>query len=514
MLDIDINFLKFLLNPNYEYISNDIKTIENYYLYNTKQEYLNDKIKIFNNTIYLFVNDINELKTFIEEFNNSLIEEVYIKFASFFNISLNKKITNNNNFIEEILNKNNIKYLYQDTNLNILTKDIKTYLIKNSNDKLAIKSLNYLNELLIKYQNIYNILIPYIKTIEDVEKKRKEITIKILKKIMLENKHLLTSNEIYIINNTNNYNEINVIFSNKFNLLFKNIYKYDNDETILDISDFINKFNDNIINTEITLSKINYRSKKIMYKDKEAILKIIEDVNKYNLIYNKLWKNTRKKLFINQLNVQLEKIINNKEIIYFLSNSFFESFEKNKDGHAFSTKLKFNDDINISFTISKTLKNVCVTDNTLGIQLYHVLSHEIKHTYYSKKINTTKDINNLLLEPYIDYSSIKVLIELINLGFFQKKGTTNLILNSSYSDTNFMLIDLFSNYYEYFEQCLSKRNLKPLINLIGEDTFNELLDKLNSFDLNKAIVDSQYRESYLNYSNSLLDKINIHYLKK
>ena len=331
---------------------------------------------------------------------------------------------------------------------------------------------------------------------------------------MLENKYLLTSNEINIINNTNNYNEINVIFSNKFNLLFKNIYEYDNDETILDISDFIKKFNDNIINTEITIPKINYISKKIMYKDKEAILKIIENVNKYNLIYNKLWKNTRKKFFINQLNVQLEKIINNKEIIYFLSNSFFESFEKNKEGHAFSTKLNLNDDINISFIISKSLRNICINDNTLGIQLYHVLSHEIKHTYYSKKINTTKDINNLLLEPYIDYTSIKVLIDLINLGFFQIKGTTNLILNSSYSDTNFMLIDLFSNYYEYFEQCLSKGTITPLINLIGENTFNELLYKLNSFDLNKAIIDSQYGESYLNYSNSLLNKINIHNLKK
>ena len=40
------------------------------------------------------------------------------------------------------------------------------------------------------------------------------------------------------------------------------------------------------------------------------------------------------------------------------------------------------------------------------------------------------------------------------------------------------------------------------------------IDKLNSFDLNKAIIDSQYGESYLNYSNNLLDKINIHNLKK
>ena len=36
MLDIDLEFLNFLLNPTYEYLSNDIKLIENEFFVVTK----------------------------------------------------------------------------------------------------------------------------------------------------------------------------------------------------------------------------------------------------------------------------------------------------------------------------------------------------------------------------------------------------------------------------------------------------------------------------------------------
>lgn len=89
---MDIDFLKFLLNPNYKYIEEDIELIKKSYLENNKEILLENKGKNFNNMVCLFTNEFNDLKIFIDKLIRNLNSITYIEFGNFFNISLKKKL--------------------------------------------------------------------------------------------------------------------------------------------------------------------------------------------------------------------------------------------------------------------------------------------------------------------------------------------------------------------------------------------------------------------------------------
>lgn len=523
MLDIDLDFLTFLLNPSCNYLADEIKLIEESYLSKTDNNLIEEKRKIFDNSIYVFANDIGELRSFIKEFSKNLIEEVYIKFGDFFNISL--KDEPSNNFIRTILLNNNINSLSGDTKLKVLKNDIRNYLIDIINNSsntaykdLAQNALVYLDKLIKKYDSIYEVLMPYITMLENEEEKRKKITTKILKKIMIKNKHLLDENEYSIITSSNTYEDINNIFSNKFSTFFKNIYDYNNDDFILDISDTVESIAFNTKDSEEKLKTLNI-SYKNMYTGKEAISQMIIDAQKYNAIYNRLWKYNRKVFFTSQLKSQLKKFIDSETINNKLANAFFESLNNNKKGHAFSCSMNFtskNENISVSFQVCKPLKNIRFINNELGSLMFFLICHEIKHIYDSKTSCISKDIFNLIFEPYSDFVATNKMLELINSGFLTKGNIKNIILDTAYSDTNFILLDLFENYQEYFEQCLAQGNTYPLIELMGENIFKKLIYSLENFNLEKAKTtdNSQYGEGYLKYADKLLNEIETYQLRK
>ena len=136
MLDVDINFLKFLIDPSYEYIMEDIKVIQDKYLSGITIEESCKKLNNFSDVNYLFLTKIDDLHTFLTNFNLKIIEEVYIKFGNFFGINLKEELRDNN-FISSILLDNNIKKVSEDLDLTIFRTNIYKFLldiVKNSNN--------------------------------------------------------------------------------------------------------------------------------------------------------------------------------------------------------------------------------------------------------------------------------------------------------------------------------------------------------------------------------------------
>ena len=66
MLDIDLEFLSFILNPSYDYIKDDIKVIQDAYLEDTPLTELDKKRNNFNQTMHLFYNNIDEIDFFLK----------------------------------------------------------------------------------------------------------------------------------------------------------------------------------------------------------------------------------------------------------------------------------------------------------------------------------------------------------------------------------------------------------------------------------------------------------------
>ena len=112
MTDEKLKLLKFIVNPNMDYIQADIKHLEQLYLQGLSEEEYKRKKEKFDQTIYIFLDDL----VFEEYLLNRLIKKIYTEFANFFSINLNSK----DNFINDILESSNYLNLSDDYHLNLL----------------------------------------------------------------------------------------------------------------------------------------------------------------------------------------------------------------------------------------------------------------------------------------------------------------------------------------------------------------------------------------------------------
>ena len=103
MLDIDINFLNFLLNPTYEYIKNNIEIIKRSIIEDAEEAKKEEtKIKL-SNIDFLFLTRISTLGDFLCQLDDMLIIEAYLGLAKIYGLNLQNNITTNNtNFITNI----------------------------------------------------------------------------------------------------------------------------------------------------------------------------------------------------------------------------------------------------------------------------------------------------------------------------------------------------------------------------------------------------------------------------
>lgn len=558
MLNIDLDFLNFLVNPNESYIKEDILAIKKEYLKNSSLKTLKTKLNNFNKPKPILLTTIDDLRYFLFQINSSLIEEVYYSFAKLFNIKIKNNIEGNN-FIETILLDNDIDNIHEDENLIILRTKVRDYLINiiesttNEKDKsLAESSIKYLDKLLRYYDSIKKILEPKEKLVQELKQKRKEKSTILLKKLIKEHSYLLSEEKRKMLEENPNIDIRKILHKEKlFRMFFCTIndgeiepismgklihFKSNSEYSISERKEIlkenridIEKENIDINDIDTILKKLNYTyiSNGKTYKGLELLEKLEEDIN----TYNKLYKDVIEDYILTIKKDELHEIIKNlvtktlkdsnttnlNKYIDSITNGILNYIKYSKNTiSGFTYTIKSNQDnipeglkelveeIPFQTYVLFPLRSVKVKRNQLVNSFYFTLSHELGHIYTPQN-ETSKDYE-LLNEIYNDYRSDKIVFNLLCNGHFQKKRIKFKKETNLYSQYTFFLIDLFEEYKNTFEEFADNDKIIKLIELMGYETFRDLL--IDLIKLKKEnIKNNETQEKYLNKSKLYLRKI-------
>ena len=558
MLNIDLDFLNFLVNPNESYIKEDILAIKKEYLKNSSLKTLKTKLNNFNKPKPILLTTIDDLRYFLFQINSSLIEEVYYSFAKLFNIKIKNNIEGNN-FIETILLDNDIDNIHEDENLIILRTKVRDYLINiiesttNEKDKsLAESSIKYLDKLLRYYDSIKKILEPKEKLVQELKQKRKEKSTILLKKLIKEHSYLLSEEKRKMLEENPNIDIRKILHKEKlFRMFFCTIndgeiepismgklihFKSNSEYSISERKEIlkengidIEKENIDINDIDTILKKLNYTyiSNGKTYKGLELLEKLEEDINTYNKLYkdviedyiltikkdelHEIIKNLVIKTFKDSNTPNLNKYIDSitNGILNYIKHSkntisgFTYTIKSNQDNIPEALK-KIIEEIPFQTYVLFPLRSVKIKRNQLINSFYFTLSHELGHIYTPQN-ETSKDYE-LLNEIYNDYRSDKIVFNLLCNGHFQKKRIKFKKETNLYSQYTFFLIDLFEEYKNTFEEFADNDKIIKLIELMGYETFRDLL--IDLINLKKEnIKNNETQEKYLNKSKLYLRKI-------
>lgn len=512
MLDIDLEFLNFLLNPTYEYLKKDIKIIEKEYLKNSK-------IDNFNEINYLFLTNVNELAYFVNDLNKKITEDIYIKFGNFFGLNLKNNIDDNyDNFIIDILKSKGLTTLSGDTLINILRTDIRDYLVNitknstNQKDKeLATNAILYLDELIIKYDNITNLTNPKINEVLEIFNKRHDIKRKIQHQIINEYSFLLTEEGKKIINSDDFYDIEKLLEKeDKFNY-YLNIKITETDPLKHYVFDYGNILENCTSNIDATLKE---RMTKTDFKDYN---KLSKDLIRYNDLYQKeinnyiltISKDELKEKIYYLLKDKLElltkdiKIISKEEMFQILFEAILDIIN-NKCYNLYNIKLK-------TIILSPiNCVNICNNKNIV-CEFYDVLNHELGHAYDFYEISSINDKESLLdyellYEIYNDYNSKKLINKLIQQNKLKKQGIIYKNFEGNYSSHFFGLIDFIEEYDDIFRSWIDNNDINILKTLLGNKNFNNLINNINNFDYKRFLIDEKYANKLIKSYDNILRK--------
>lgn len=289
MIDIDLELLKFIIYPNYDYIKDIILVIRDAYIEEYGEEYRERITKNFDGVNYVFINEIYDTKQFIKKLFKSIILESYQHLYEVFNFEFIKykhiDAENCENFIEKELLKSNIFYIEEDTNLNVFKTNVKNYIIKmrdlsnNSEEKTFFNNqIKYIDETINKFDKITEVLKPAMDSIQKTEEKKEKIRSNLQKEFLKKHGNLLTEEERNFISNNNDYNVSKFVaessnLSNYLTALFINdVFSVGNYSSFKEI----NNDNSFFINQRAKILKqngVDYQDENIDLNDSEACLK-------------------------------------------------------------------------------------------------------------------------------------------------------------------------------------------------------------------------------------------------
>lgn len=511
MLDIDLEFLNFLLNPTYEYLSNDIKLIENEYI-------KNKRIPTHTNVNYLFVTNTIELAHFINDITEKITEDIYIRFGNFFGLNLKNNIEDNpNNFIIDILKSKGLTKLTDDTLVIILKTDIKEYLtniIDTSNNekevKLANDALIYLYELIIKYDNITNLTTKKLQELLIIFDKKTEIKKKIQKLIIKEYSFLLTEEGKNIINNNNDY-DVEKLLENeeKFNY-YLNIKLSKTDplkQYVFDYGTILDNCNSNID------SILKEKMKKTEFKDYN---KLSYDLIKYNEFYEQecedyiltITKEELKENIHNIIDKNIDEIIKEANNLYLSKEKILQLIEDVVLTNILDNSFYNSYNIQIKTIILSPINCVSINDNNkLECKFYDILSHELGHACdFYQTSNVYEDILNycLLYEIYNDYSSRKIINKVIWDNKLTKEGVIHISSDGAYSNHFFGLLDIFYEYNDIFREWIDNKDINCLKKIFGNKNFNKFINNIDTFDEKKFPKEEKYSKKLIKSYDNIL----------
>lgn len=360
-------------------------------------------------------------------------------------------------------------------------KDKKCNYVMESSILCSLFYLNCVNDLSIYEQNFTQNI---IQKIYSEIKKSKEFSIDIEKFQEYIEKYITNANRDNILKDDEEADNINSIITNDIVILEEKskYYLY-----------YFKTFSDIIENISITLPNNNDKSKQEMEIEDEYE-EIEDDEDKNNTITNINEESSNYGSIISNV---ISKIINEKTIVNFFSNSFFDDY---------LPLISFNNQID-AYLINDFDKMVSLKEYLSQISKYSFsILNNIIFNFYSVSQFTTLHINTIFhsiskllsLKEKIctndnqEYISIVVLL-LRNLLEKAQKNLTKEIINKLYSDINYKTLFLVMN--KYINDNFIKTNIIDIIGLLFSFEYHdqhffiankEICNLLNSMFYNEA----------------------------
>ena len=422
---------------------------------------------------------------------------------------------------EQILGEINFEYLIK--KINLINEKIKIIFILE-------KENNYLENILIKnnikdiYYNDEINLFELIKIINKNEINMEEEIIK-LKNIIKENninynklKNNYLKNNKNKINNRINNKEKNIKNNYKKNNM-KNTKKFKLNKNILKKNKIIKKENKKIIKNKLKKTIIfsgNYKSGKstisliistYLSKMNYKVLLIDGDLEKQDLsfIINMNWKNNKN---YNKEKLKNNTKINNKKIKNINNNYFFQYyFFKNKNKNE-SNLNKYK----INFFYLKNIINLYTKKINNNLYFFYVLNYLLNN-----KKNKSNQNNNILKKQInIFFNIIKnkydfIIIELSknNPDILNKELLNISNLNFVIAESNILSLNEINNLLNiyFYKWKIKKNNLQIILNKFNINSINEKLIS-NFFNFKNKIHKIKENKFYFIFLNNF-NKINI-----
>lgn len=534
LLDIDLDELKFLIEPSYEFLKDKIPYIMEAYIREYGEEYREHIKENYDKVSYIFLNTMDDVNSFIHKFRKQIVIEAYKPLFLAFNLEFSEMIKSDN-FINIIFRQHENCVITQDDNLQIFRNDIRGYLIDMKENEKDIQAqqfldtqIKYIDDTILKFERIMGVLNPKIKQIESIKAIINQKKMELQREFIDKHSYLLSSSELEFIKKNKDYDVAELINNSRKlkNYLSSNTWN----NQVFDVGDLVwfkskyDEFSFILDTREEMLSEnnIDYKHFNIGLSDGDALLKLLgiyytdemgnryegskaldaldEEFEKYDKKFKKIIDYYKylmprdefiKKYILNNLFTQDITCLTDDELIE-LSDAILKSYENvNYSNFLAYRQIQYNGVIE-NFQCS--INTACLdqydgmffnSDGKIVSPFSTTFDHELGHVATIR--NNISGLNS--------NSDLELLNELINEYMNQKKNEhmdkrgvlfkSSCIVNNNEMSIYFINFFLLEPLVNRCEDLLKDASINNIIDIIidfmGYDLFKEYIDIINSF---------------------------------
>lgn len=549
LLDIYLDELEFLVNPSYEFIKDKIPYIMEAYIKEFGEEYREHIEDNFGKINYVFLNEYDDLRIFITNFHKQLILEIYIKLYSAFNLEFREIIYEeaNNNFIEKIFLKSGLEFIVNDSDLQIFRNNIRDYLIdikENEQEQSTVKFLEdqikYIDNTVVKFDQIMEILNPRLKLIDDIRNKKNKIKESLQREFIANHDYLLNTKEIELIAKEDDYDVEEFVKNSERLYKYVDIYTFSDEVFGIGAFAYFDKeYNDNTTFLEkrkeiLAENGIDWQELGIDLNDGDNLLKMMdfyyidennnrveglmaltklkEDLNNYDNTLCNVHDDYKylmprgefiKKYVLSEEIIQRKCNKNNKEILskiedlLYIGNEFLKLGENSGfnnylslpgiSGRISNDGIVSNFDIFIAYVCLSPIRDLSLQPNRIRTPFDSIFGHELGHvstigdkvTGLNLKNSNQLNLLNELINEYLNHKNNE---RIDHQGIlFKSPCISNDYDASIYHAAEFLLEPIIDKYEDILKIASINNSANAIIDLMGQDLFIEYIDIINTF---------------------------------